>query len=168
MPSTPPRMSGHRGACSTASRFRAVTRRQHWSTEATTDHSVMPDRSAVKRRKKRDRRQAFGEVRPCLNGHVSTGSSSAWKLGREGRGTGQAAAQSIPLPLAWRQHPASRALSLLTLGSRRGLIDQCEWHRCLPLSVARFWDASSLSAHWFDPKSAELGRLVRGHVDDLR
>ena len=55
--------SGHRGACPTVSRFREARRRQHWSIEATMDHSAMPGRNAVKRQLKDDRFQVSNEAR---------------------------------------------------------------------------------------------------------
>ena len=78
----PPWLSGHRGACSKASRFRDAGRRQHRSTEATTAPSTMTGRSAVMRRMKGNRHSAQAPV--CFGQSRSIGERSGAGAGARG------------------------------------------------------------------------------------
>lgn len=149
----PPLPSGHRGACSTAPRFRDAGRLQHRSTEATTSPSTMTGRSAVMRRMKGNRYSAQAPV--CFGQSRSI---------RERSGAGAGTRGSWRGPFLFPVQGDARAfLSGIAMAT-----DQRVMHRCLPPLAEHLGThpgCKSTGPAWSLWNSQ---RRVRGRVDDRR
>ena len=143
-PSTPPLPSGHRGACSTASRCRGASRRRHWY--RSDDGSFDYVRSGALGR---DGGKNAGNRRsPQLasKGDVSNRGRPVWKLGCNDCGTGCAGTQSVLLALLdRRQPPACVRLSPIRATKEA---DQRAMQQCLSPFAGWPWETSCLSERW--------------------